>query len=109
VFRGQIKNAKVIIVGPARIGRMTFSKSGKSIQYQGKTFQSLKGSGFKSNYYDVETGEEYWISGCRKDGMDALYNTEVEIDNDVQEEYWVEIRGLPQNKHISKFFAKGKY
>lgn len=97
------------IVGPARIGRVTFSKSGKSIYYNGKTFQTLGGRGYKSNYFDVDTGEEYWISGCRKDGVNALYSTTVEIDADVREEYWTEIRGMPENKDISNFRAKGKY
>ena len=97
------------IVGPARIGRVSFSKSGKSIYYNDKRFETLSGRGYKANYRDAETGEEYWISGCHKDGNDALYNTEVEIDDDVREEYWEEIRGLPENKHISKFKAKGKY
>jgi hypothetical protein len=97
------------LVGPARIGRVEFSKSGKSIHYKGKTFQTLKGHGFKANYFDTETGEHYWISGCRKDGVNALYSTDVEIDEGVLEEYWVEIRGLPENRHISKFRAKGKY
>lgn len=30
------------IVGPARIGRVTFSKTGKSIYYKGKEFGGLK-------------------------------------------------------------------
>ena len=59
--------------GPARIGRVAFSKTGKSISYGDCTFQSLKGRGFKANYFDVETGEEFWISGPRKDGQDRLY------------------------------------
>lgn len=82
--------------GRARIGRVTFSKTGKSVSYRGRTFQSLKGSGFKANYFDVETGERFWISGPRKDGKDRLYpdsSTPVEIDPDVAEEYWREIRG----------------
>ena len=75
--------------GPARIGRVYYSKSGKSLYYNGKCFQTLSGSGFKSNYFDVDTGEEYWISGPRKDQNDRLYggNKGVEIDDDVQEEY----------------------
>jgi hypothetical protein len=82
--------------GPARIGRVTFSKRGQTIYYQGRAF--AKGSGFKSNYYDVDTGDEYWISGPRKDGCDRLYGEAkpVEIDDDVREEYWREIRGLPE-------------
>ncbi|MBN1516210.1 1-deoxy-D-xylulose-5-phosphate synthase [Candidatus Sumerlaeota bacterium] len=97
------------IAGSARIGRVTFSKSGKSIHYNGKTFETKKGTGFKSNYFDVETGEDYWISGCRKDGRDALYSTDAEIDDDVREEYWTEIRKMPENKHISKMKVMSKY
>jgi hypothetical protein len=103
-FKGDDK-----LVGPARIVRVEFSKSGKSIHYKGKTFETLGGRGFKANYFDVETGKHYWISGCRKNGMDALYSTDVEIDEDVLEEYWTKIRGLPENKQISRFRAKGKY
>ncbi|NOX84185.1 MAG: 1-deoxy-D-xylulose-5-phosphate synthase [Alphaproteobacteria bacterium] len=82
--------------GPARIGRVTFSKSGKSLSYAGQTFGKLKGGGFKANYFDLETHEEFWISGPRKDGMDRLYpesSKPVEIDDDVAEEYWRDIRG----------------
>lgn len=82
------------LTGPARIGRVTFSKTGATIYYGRREFRSLKGNGFKANYYDVETGDEYWISGPRKDGQDALYATNVktEIDEDVQLEYWAQIR-----------------
>ncbi len=90
--------------GPARIGRVTFSKTGKTLYYKGRTFQSLKGQGFKSNFYDVETHEEYWISGPRKDGADRLYGGRdiVEIDPDVQQEYWRDIRGLPERSDESR-------
>jgi len=86
------------LTGDARIGRVQFSKTMKSIRYNGKLFLSLKGSGFKSNYYDEATGEEYWISGCKKDGADRLYNenSPIYIDEDVQKEYWKEIRNMPE-------------
>lgn len=85
------------LTGSARIGRVTFSKSGKTIYYRGRAFRSLKGDGFKANYFEVETGAHYWISGCRKDGADRLYGERlpVEIDEDVREEYWRAIRGQP--------------
>lgn len=85
------------LTGPARIGRVTYSKTGATIYYRGKEFRSLKGYGFKANYRDVETGDEYWISGPRKDGRDALYATNVaaEIDADVSDEYWTQIRKRP--------------
>jgi hypothetical protein len=44
----------------------------------------------------METGEDYWISGPRKDGEDALYanGAAPEIDDDVYDEYWSVIRGV---------------
>ena len=82
--------------GPARIGRVTFSKSGRSLRYGERIFQSLSGTGFKANYFDVETGDQFWISGPRKDGRDRLYDEStkpIEIDEDVSLEYWRDIRG----------------
>jgi hypothetical protein len=82
--------------GTARIGRVTFSKSGRTLHYAGRTFQSLGGTGFKANYFCVKTGDHFWISGPRKDGKDRLYEDSakpVEIDEDVSEEYWRDIRG----------------
>ena len=83
--------------GPARIGRVAFSKSGRTLHYAGRSFRSLKGAGFKANYYDVETGEEFWISGPRRDGADRLHGERkpVEIDEDVRREYWIHFRGRP--------------
>ena len=68
-----IEDKSTGLTGPARIGRVSFSKTGRTLYYRGRSFQSLKGAGFKANYYDIETGEEFWISGPRKDGGDRLY------------------------------------
>jgi hypothetical protein len=90
------------LTGLAKIGRVTFSKTGKTISYGGRQFQSLKGRGFKSNFYDIESGEEYWISGCHKNGEDRLYGERLPIiiDEDVREEYWITIRNAPHLKEI---------
>ena len=98
------------LTGEAKIGRVTFSKTGKTISYGGRKFQSLKGKGFKSNYYDIETGEEYWISGCHKDGDDRLYGERLSIliDDDVREEYWITIRNLPHLKDLKVRNEGGK-
>jgi hypothetical protein len=83
--------------GTARIGRVRFSKTGQTLYYDGKTFQSLKGAGFKSNYYCLETREDYWISGPKRRGGDRLYGSlPVEIDDDVRAEYWRDIRRQPK-------------
>jgi hypothetical protein len=89
------------ITGAARIGRVSFSKSGKTLYFRRKTFQSLKGCGLTSDYYDIDSGDDYWISGCRRDGADRLYGERVpiSIDEDVREEYWTEIRGLMEKKN----------
>ena len=82
--------------GRGSIGRVSFSKTGATIYYQGKSFRSLKG-GYKANYFDIDSGEEYWISGPKKFGSDRLYGTPgVTIDEDVRVEYWTQIRKQPQ-------------
>jgi hypothetical protein len=90
--------------GPARIGRVTLSKRGSTLYYHGKAFQSLKGHGFKANYFDIDTGEHYWISGPRRDGKDRLYPSAlpVEIDKHVREEYWTGIRKRAGKKKHDK-------
>jgi hypothetical protein len=86
--------------GEARIGRVTSSKTGRTLYYLGRSFRSLSGSGSKANYYCAETGEHYWISGCKRDGSDRLYGERVPvcIDDDVREEYWAAIRCKPECK-----------
>ena len=89
------------LVGASRIGRVTFSKTGRTLYYRGQKFQSLKGAGFKSNYFDVNTREDYWISGPKRGGGDRMYaqRTPVQIDEDVREEYWRQIRREPSRVH----------
>lgn len=75
----------------AWIGRVTFSKTGRSIYYRGKTLQRAKGGGIAGNCFDVETGEEYWVSGPKKNRQDRHWadgGGPVYIDNDVREEYF---------------------
>jgi len=97
------------VTGPARIGRVSFSKSGKTLYYRDQTFRSCRGAGFKCSFFDAETQVGYWISGCKKDGRDRLYPGIVEIDGDVREEYWVRIRRMPQSKAQKVIRCPGKY
>lgn len=85
--------------GPARIGRVTFNRTGKTLSYQGKRFQR-GGTDSCANYHDVETQEGYWISGPKKNGGDrhSCGGGPVLIDEDVREEYWTEIRTQPGRK-----------
>lgn len=85
--------------GPAWIGRVKFSKSGRTIYYRGKKLQRTKGEQGIGNFVDLETGEGYWISGPKKNGKDRHWGLgcPVNIDDDVREEYWTEIRKQPEN------------
>ncbi len=91
--------------GPARIGRVSFSATGKTIHFDGKSFRSCKGQGIGANYFDVDSGEEYWISGPKKNGEDRHWagSGTVHIDEDVADEYWTDIRECdpPKNRLIA--------
>ncbi len=56
--------------GPAWIGLVSYSKSGRTIYFNGKAFQRIGSDRMMGNYYDIETGEEYWISGVKKNMTD---------------------------------------
>jgi hypothetical protein len=74
--------------GEARIGWVSFSKTGLSIYYKDKTFKRLKTRGVLGNYYCEETDDEYWISGIKKRGSNALYEPiTLHIDEDALQEY----------------------
>jgi hypothetical protein len=84
-----VENKEGLIDGfPARIGWVTFSKTGKSVYYRGKelhkTTQAVRG-----NFFDALTHEEYWVSGVKKRGSNAHYaeSISVVIDDDAKDEY----------------------
>lgn len=75
--------------GPAWIGKCSRSKSGRTIYFNGKAFRSLSGQGIQGNYQDIETRDEYWISGVKKNQEDRHWAGSgiVMIDESVVEEY----------------------
>mgnify|MGYP006896812124 FL=1 len=54
--------------GPAWIGFVRDSHSGRMVYFNNHAF--IRHSGEYSNYIDVESQEEYWISGVKKNGED---------------------------------------
>lgn len=83
----------------ARIGWVTFSKTGRSIYYRGRTLKRMKGGGVSGNYYCEETGHEYWVSGIKVRGSNAHYAefTKIHIDQDAEQEYEL------IKKHLASF------
>jgi hypothetical protein len=64
-----IEDKSESLSGDARIGRVTFSRTMRSMYYDGKEFLKTK-RGFKYNCIEIASGDQYWISGCRNDGTD---------------------------------------
>jgi len=58
--------------GPAWIAKVKLSKSGNTLYFNNKAFRRCRG--VSGNYYDIETREEYWISGVKKDGSDRHWS-----------------------------------
>jgi predicted lipid-binding transport protein (Tim44 family) len=79
-----------------RIGWVTFSQSGMSVYYRGRTLRRSSGRGVRGNYHDEGTGQEYWVSGVKKRGSNAHWaeSVRIRIDPDAREEYR-RLRGLP--------------
>lgn len=74
----------------ARIGWVTFSKSGQTVYYRGRELAKSKGQGIRGNFYDAVTGEEYWVSGVKTRGSNmhpAERRVSMEIDADALDAY----------------------
>jgi hypothetical protein len=56
--------------GPAWIAHVKVSKSGRTVYFNGKALQRATGGGISGNHLDIESREEYWVSGVKKDGRD---------------------------------------
>lgn len=73
--------------GPAWIGKVMLSKSGKMVYFNDHAF--LKQIGISGNYVDVETGEEYWISSVKKNGTNRYWagHGKIQLARNVLEEF----------------------
>ena len=81
--------------GPAWIGLVTLSRSKTTVYFNGRALKKAKGGGVSGNYFDIETGEEYWVSGVKKNGGDRHWagNGRILIEKEAVEEY-LNLRGL---------------
>jgi len=96
--------------GPAWIGYVEFSKSGQTVYFNNKALKKLKVPGISGNYFDIETGEEYWISGVKKNGQDRHYmgSGKIMIDQNSVSAYLklLDITVLDENHFESVDFEK---
>ncbi len=75
--------------GDAWIGKVKYFKSGKTVYFNNQVFKRNKRTGFSSNHYDLNTGDEYWISGVKKNGLDRYWagGGKIKIDESIINEY----------------------
>lgn len=75
--------------GPAWIGWVRFSKSGRTVYYRDLTLRRWTGGHPYANYADVHSGDDYWVSGVKKNGADRHWagSGPVHIDDDARTEY----------------------
>ena len=81
--------------GPAWIARVAVSRSGTTVYFKDKALR--RGNGVQGNYFDTETGDEYWVSGAKKDGKDRhrLGSGKVAIEASAVGEY-LELTGATE-------------
>lgn len=96
--------------GSAWIGWVEFSKSGQTVYFNNKALKKLKIPGISGNHFDIETGEEYWVSGVKKNGQDRhqLGGGKIMIDRKSVPEYLklVDFTVLDENTFTVIDFAK---
>lgn len=85
-----VENKEGLIDGvQARVGWVQFSKTGRTVYYRGRSLRAAKGGGIAGNYFDEDTGEEYWVSGIKKRGTNVhpAESVAFSVDDDAKEEY----------------------
>jgi len=75
--------------GPAWIGMAEFSKSGRTVYFNGKALKNSNAQGIAGNYFDIENGDGYWVSGIKKNGTDRHWagGGKIMIDKNIVELY----------------------
>ena len=75
--------------GPAWIGMAEFSKSGRTVYFNGKALKNSNAQGIAGNYFDIENGDEYCVSGIKKNGADRHWagGGKIMIDKNAVELY----------------------
>jgi hypothetical protein len=84
-------------------------KTGRTLYYGGRALASLNGRGYETTHFDVETGDECWISGPRQDGRDTLHPGEVQVDDDARDDYWLRIRRRPDCVGLTSYRSPGRH
>ncbi len=70
--------------GEAWIGRVEFSKTRQTVYFNNQAFKKMESGGLSGNFYNLETGDEFWISGVKKNGQDRHWTGGGKINSEDQ-------------------------
>lgn len=91
--------------GPAWIDWVEFTRTWRTARFQGRTLRRVTGTyraNFDSNFYDVDNGEEFWVSGPKRDRTDGRYGSQPpQVSAEASEHYEAFLAGsaLPGREH----------
>lgn len=89
----QLKTGYGLDKGPAWISNVRFSKTWNTAYWHGRTLRRWPGM-FDANFRDVETREEFWLSGPKRDRTDARYSSaQPVVDDDARDAYEAFLNG----------------
>jgi hypothetical protein len=91
----QVKTGHNTDQGPAWISVVRFSKSWRTAYWHGRTLRRTQGL-FDANFLDVESNEEFWLSGPHRDRADTRYsNVRPVVDDEARDAYAAFLIGAP--------------
>lgn len=80
--------------GPAWIGWVRFNRSWKTATFHGRTLR--RSQGISANFYDVDSDEEFWLSGPKRDRTDGRHSSRQPlVDDDALPAYRAFLAGAP--------------
>ncbi|MFJ8226115.1 hypothetical protein [Streptomyces griseus] len=81
--------------GPSWIGWADFSKTWGTVYVHGRTLRRARGMS-DANFYDIESGEEFWVSGPKRNRADTRYApSDPDIEPDAADAYRAFLGGAP--------------
>jgi hypothetical protein len=96
----QLKSGYDTDRGPSWIAWVDFSRTWSTARVHGRTLR--RWNGVAGNFVDVDTDEEFWLSGPKRDRTDGRYGvTPPTVDEDAHEGYEAILAGgpLPGREH----------
>lgn len=83
----QLKTGHDIDRGPSWIGWVEFTRTWRTARFHGRELARMP-PGTEGNFFDLATGELFWVSGPKRDRTDTRYGpATAEIDDDARKVY----------------------